>query len=405
MTTVLPQKKANQNIYDFVIVGAGLSGLLIATAISRQTKNVLLIDQGDSFGGHTRAVETPIGFFNNGLRFLPDTDLSKKSIEFLENLLEINLNSESIDNSAMTFEAGGMKPFVGFGENPPPFYEELSYFLSLKRLKLLLEPHEWTQVLFNNFKGEFLPRSYVTKFHGQDEEIQSLTINGQKNIFAHNFIFCGAIKDLQVLLPQEGLSSRARQKMSKSKFWTAICLDILHSKKITENLHLHVLNGTTQDEVGPCVGLFQPATDIDDQTVQYSQWISFIDNEDSEDTELVGHSLKKIKRQIKRAYPDALDEIKFERILVAPSIGGNGELKLNSNQTLPTFKNFWVASGTMNSQKNILGSLLQAELVLGSLGFNPIEVAKSEMPQSFIEEHTVKDQLNQEPLDGDLVNL
>ncbi|MNL37439.1 hypothetical protein D3C87_1595840 [compost metagenome] len=138
---------------------------------------------------------------------------------------------------------------------------------------------------------------------------------------------------------------------------------------------MHVLNGTTQDEIGPCVGKFMPAVEVEGEVLQASQWMTFIEQEVTEDSEVVGMTLKKIKRQIKRAYPDALDNIKLERIFVAPIIAGNGDLKLNANLTIPSLENLWISSATMNNQKNLVGSLLQSQMVLASLGFNTSAVS------------------------------
>lgn len=364
-------KKSN-HVYDYAIIGSGLVGLAIANALSRVTSNLVLIESSDSFGGINRSIQTPFGAMNNGLRYLPESELSQKAIAFLEMLLMTSLNPVSVETPAMTYEAGGMKPFVGFGENPPAFYEEISYFTSPRSLKTNLEPHEWTQILFSHFTGEFLPRSYVTKFHQDQNQVTHLTVNGQKNISALNFIYCGPVKSLKTLLPEGALSAKATQKLAKNQYWTAVGLDLLHSHQVTDSKSVHVLNGTTQDEIGPCVGTFQPAVEINGSLQQYSQWMTFVDEEEAEDTEVIGAALKKIKRQIKRAYPQALDGLKFERILVVPSISGDGSLKLSANQTLPGLENFWVASAQMHSQKNVLGALLQAELVTSALGAHPL---------------------------------
>lgn len=364
-------KKSN-HVYDYAIIGSGLVGLAIANALSRVTSNLVLIESSDSFGGLNRSIQTPFGSMNNGLRFLPDTELSQKAIAFVEMLLMTSLNPISTENPAVTYEAGGLKPFVGFGENPPSFYEEISYFTSPRSLKTSLEPHEWTQILFSHFTGEFLPRSYVTKFHQDQNQITHLTVNGQKNISALNFIYCGPVRNLKTLLPEGALSAKALAKLSKNQYWTAIGVDLLHNHKVTDSTAVHVLNGTTQDEIGPCVGTFQPAIEINGETQQYSQWMTFIDEEEAEDTEVVGAALKKIKRQIKRSYPQAFDGLKFERILVVPSISGNGDLKVSANQSLPGLENFWVASAQMHSQKNILGALLQAEMIASALGAHPL---------------------------------
>ena len=149
---------------------------------------------------------------------------------------------------------------------------------------------------------------------------------------------------------------------------------------------MHVLNGTTHDDLGPCVGRFQEAVVNHDKQIQVSQWVTFLNKEDSEDNEIIGHALKKIKRQIKRAYPEALEGMIQERIIVAPMIGGDGDLKLNANQTFGDLENLWIASAPANAQKNLIGSLSQAQIILAALGFevkyenneiSEIEVSKS----------------------------
>lgn len=376
-----PSRKSN-HVYDYAVIGSGLSGLAIANALSRITSNVLLIESNDTFGGLNRSIQTPFGAMNNGLRYLPETELSQKAIAFLEMLLMTSLSPESTEAPPMTYEAGGLRPFVGFGNNPPAFYDEVSYFSAPRSLKTQLEAHEWTHVLYSQFTGEFLPKAYVTKFHQDGNRITHLTVNGQKTVQALNFIYCGPVKSLKTLLPEGALAPKAYQKLIKNTYWTAVGLDLLHNHPVTDLTNIHILNGTTQDEIGPCVGMFHPAAEVNGENLQYSQWLTFLEDEEAEDTEIVGAALKKIKRQIKRAYPDALENLKFERILVVPSFSGNGDLKLSGNQTLPGIENFWVGSSQMHQQKNLLGSLLQAELITSALGCHPLEMQPPAAPDT-----------------------
>lgn len=357
------------HIYDYAIIGSGLTGLSIAAALSRETKNIALIEAADTFSGANKMIRFPTGPMNNGIRLVPDSNLSRKAMSFLESLLEQPLVSGVHEETPVTYEAGGFKPFLGFGDNPPLFYEELNYFTASQRLTLYEEPYAWAQKLMEKFTGEFFPRSYVTKFQQEGERVSHVTINGSKTLHAHNFIFCGSVKDLALLLPEGAISVRTRTKLAKSLYWTALCLDLCHGKPVTDSTAVHVLDGTTQDEIGPCVGRFLPAVEVEGKSLQASQWVTFIEQEVTEDSEVVGTALKKIKRQIKRAYPEALDDLQLERIFVAPIIAGNGEIKLNANMTLPNLENLWVASATLNSQKNLVGALLQAEMIVASLGF------------------------------------
>lgn len=366
----MAQKKSQNHVYDYTIIGSGLSGLSIAAALSRFTDNIALLESADVPGGMNRAIKFPTGITNNGLRYVPDTESARNAIDFLENILGLKIAGESSELPPITYASGTFKPFVGFGENPPPFYEELNYFTANNSLSLKLDPYAWTQLLFEKFKGDFMPRSYVTKFNALNEHVTQITINGAKTLAAQNFIFCGSVKDLALLLPEEALTTRARQRLSKNTYWTALCLDICHTRAVTDVTAMHILNGTTEDEIGPCVGRFSPAVTEGEQTLQASQWMTFIEDEVTEDSEVVGAALKKIKRQIKRAYPEALESIKLERIVVAPQIAGNGELKLNANQSLPGLENLWVASPSVNVQKNLVGALSQAKMVLTALGFD-----------------------------------
>jgi hypothetical protein len=370
-----PTSRKSNHLYDYAVIGSGLTGLAVANALSRVTSNLILIESADTFGGLNRSIQTPFGAVNNGLRYLPETELAQKAVAFLEMLLMTSLTPESQEAPPMSYEAGGLRPFVGFGNNPPAFYDEISYFTAPRSLKTALEAHEWTQILYSHFTGEFLPKSYVTKFHQEGNQITHLTVNGQKTIHALNYIYCGPVKSLKTLLPEGALAPKALQKLSKNQYWTAVGVDLLHNHPVTDLKNIHILNGTTQDEIGPCVGQFYPAADVNGENLQYSQWITFVEDEEAEDTEVVGAALKKVKRQIKRAYPDALENLKFERILVVPSYAGNGDLKLSGNQTLPGLENFWVGSAQMNPQKNLLGALLQAEMITSALGCHPLDQA------------------------------
>lgn len=356
--------------YDFVIVGSGLPGLLLANALSRFTPNIALLEANDSFGGCHKKTMTAIGAAENGLRFFPNTDSVRSALQFAENLMGIKIFDEPADSHSVFFEGGQFKSFVGFGDQQVEFYEELAYFLSPTELPLKFPVYEWPTRLMENFKGDFLPRSIVTKFQSENSRVKSVTVNGTKTISGDQFIFCGTFKDLSVLLPNESISARAKSKLNKTNYWTSICLDILHSNVMETSNVYHVLNGTTQDELGPCFGKIYAPSEGLEQRAQFSQWITFVDDELSDDSEVTAHALKKMKRQIKRAYPNALEKPLSERIFVYSNYAGEGVIKVNENQTLAGLDNLWIASPTINKNRNMVGAIKQAELVLSSLGFS-----------------------------------
>jgi hypothetical protein len=142
------------------------------------------------------------------------------------------------------------------------------YFTNSTRCELNLQPSAWVQLLIEKFRGQVMTRSFATRFQIANNQVQSLTLNGSKTLHAKNFIFCGSVKQLQTLLPPESLSARIRQKLSKNTYWTALCLDLCHAQLGHRvDSAIHILNGTTQDEFGPCLGQFLPQSSaLDNQT-------------------------------------------------------------------------------------------------------------------------------------------
>lgn len=357
------------HIYDYIIIGSGLTGLTVAQRLAQETQNILVLEAQDHSGGENRVAKLEEQEINNGLRFFPATAASKKSIQFLENILNTSLVTGQQENLPETYEASGFKQFVGFGDKSIEFYDQISYFLSADEFVFEQQPYAWIQKLQESLKDKIQTRSIVTRFgfenlDSEKPQLTHVTVNGTKQIHAKNFIFAGPVKDLGLLLNDDILNPRAKAKLKKSQAWQAICLDVFHTAK-TEKTNLFILNGTTDDEIGPCVGRFLPATEAG----QISQWVSFIDSESAEDTENIGHVLKKMKRQIKRAFPEIGDSIKKERIFMSSALSG-ADLKLTGHMTLPKIENLWIASTQVAQSKNLLGSIQQAQIVLAAMGFD-----------------------------------
>lgn len=356
--------------YDYLVIGGGLTGLLIAHKLSASGADVAIAESEISLGGSNRPALLARNKIENGLRFLPKNDLLIKALSQLESELGFALIKNLQPVQQKTYDASGFKEFVGFGEKAPAFYDQIKHFIASDEIELTMPISELLEKLIAHFKGDVLTRHIVTKFYASGEEkntISQVSVNGSKTVAAKNFIYCGPVKDLHVLLEDEQLNPRAKVKLKKAPYWMAVQLDLVHQKSVATDHHIYILNGTTDDEIGPCVGRFsnEPLVVGDHQL---SHWISFIDFESSEEAENYGEVLKKMKRQIKRAFPESLDGLIAERISVSPALTA-GELKLNANGTLPTAHNLWVASPSLNMFPNLTGAFLQAQFTLSSLGF------------------------------------
>ncbi|MCX7977580.1 MAG: NAD(P)/FAD-dependent oxidoreductase [Bdellovibrionaceae bacterium] len=361
----------SRNTYDYIVVGAGLTGLSIACGLSRNGHSVALLDTSDHPGGINRPVTFERQLINNGLRHIPASDAAMKALGFLENLLGLKIVNSASESLPKTFASGGIKTFVGFGENAPRFLREISQFASGGYLRLNLEPYAWTGLLADRFTGTFIPRSCVTRFHPQGDSVAFVTINGSKTLSGRNFIFTASVRDLISLLPEIALSARVRQRLANGTYWTALCLDLCHSSPVTDDDSLFILDGASPDDLGPCVGKFLPSFNANGSQRQISQWMTWLDEESSEESELTAAAIKKIKRQIRRVWPDAIEGLVSERIVLCPNISGSGDLKLTAGGQLPSLSNLWIASAALSPFPGLIGSLLQAELILTQLTASP----------------------------------
>jgi hypothetical protein len=337
--------------FDYVVIGSGLSGLAIATRLSQETSKVLLLDSEEVAGGW---------LMKPHLAAAPVTLSSESSFLFLESLTGIKIIGAPQERAPVTFDEGQFKNFIGFGEKTPDFYDEMAPYCSSHFYELKASPSVWIQRLLSKFKGTFAPRSIATRFVVEDGKVQHLLVNGTKKLFSQNFIYCGDVKPLARLLPLEILNSKTQSKISKTKTWTRAVLQLEHDHVVTENSAFHILIGTSQDEIVTCVGEFSGTM---------STWTTFVPDEDAEEAENVGQALKRIKRQIKRAYPNSISETTRERICVQSGFGGHFEVKLNGDQSWPEVPNLWIGSSTVQKNRNLVGALSQAQLVLASLGF------------------------------------
>ncbi len=382
-----------QNIYDYIIIGSGLTGQIIATRLSKATKNTLLLEAETTTGGANRPAQLINQISDAGLRFIPANSLSESGLLELENLLGLKLIKNIRSNNPKTYESTGFKDFVGFGDHPPAFYDQFNYFLSKEEFELTLPLHQIQSLLLEKYEGEILTRAHVTHISNNEplsdskmpseNELKAIciTVNGSKKYLAKKVIYAGSARDLTNLVSDEVLNLRTKTKLKKDISWLALCLDLYTENEVlNEEFFNHnnmdpktlfVLDGTTNDEIGPCVGRFQAAVSSDisenQKNYQFSQWVGFIDLSSSEETENIGEVLKKMRRQIKRAFPNIAESIKAERIFVSSAIS-SGELKLNANGTLAKLPNVWVASAAISKQPNLLGALAQAQMTLASLG-------------------------------------
>ncbi|OQW52384.1 MAG: hypothetical protein A4S09_08490 [Proteobacteria bacterium SG_bin7] len=345
--------------FDAIVIGSNLSGLMVAAGLS-QNQRVALIDKNELPGGNFSRI--------NQFQTIPASAETERTLDFLDLLIGRNIKREKIEQHPITFEQG-FKPFVGFGDNAPICVDEIQYYLSPERFYFHEGPQDWLQILFEKFKGEFFNLSEVTKIIIENNEAKGVVINGQRQLNSKKIIFCSNPKDLVDLIPQESLPPRLRQKLGKSMLWTSVLLQLVHSQLVSEDTRIHML-GQKSETDGFCVGQFFSPIRIENGSVtQRSQWLTFISEADADDEELLGQSIRKLKKLIQKAFPNAFSELKYEKIMVNPSSHGKISINLEENTSIEGISGLYVVSHFPSELQNISGSLDQAEQCLRGLGF------------------------------------
>lgn len=372
--------KNTKNTYDSIIVGSGLSGLILARRLSNMGQKVLVLEKKDSLGGHLRSTSTNGFQFHTSLPYLPDFHEYTEPFEMLETLLERKILGPSKELPTKTFNSGELKDFIGFSDLKFHSIDEAQWYTQGKVREILVPPETWVECLLEDPHFETQTLHEVTRYNFDDGKFDSVTVNGTKTFYASNFFHAAPVSPLHILIPSAALKGKEKTKLSKAQGWTSVCLHFLHPGLQTENQNIHLLMGSKTD-FEPCIGCFYPAVQLESKTLQESFWFSLINDEHTEDMEHIGALIRNMKKQIKRAYPEAIENIEIEKIVVTPQSQGSYSLDLKSPCQLSQISNFWLASPLLLEQR-AMGASVQA----ASEAFNawqvsqPKEVTTAESP-------------------------
>lgn len=361
--------RGKKNHYDAIVMGANLTGLILANLLTRQDKKVLLLEAKDVVGGHLAKVETHLGPLPSHLNLVPDNEDNRSLLTWLGEILEKDLIVGTQAQEPKTFSEGHLHRFLGFGNRPGDSLDELSFYNVVDALELTATPSQWVEQLTEMYTGELLLKSEVTDIFIENENVTGVMINGSKKFTAEDYIFCLSPKDLLNLAdPFEAITPKVRHKVSKAHFWTQVSLHYTHPELITEDLNVHFLMGNKPDH-DPCVGRFfagrhgasssDPTADVG--VSQDSCWMSYMFSEKAEDDDEIGGVIRYMKKQIKRAYPDLFEKISNEKITVHRESHGELFLKLNHPGRLPKIKNFVLATPYLLESRNVPAHIEMAQ--------------------------------------------
>ncbi len=347
------------DLYDVIIIGAGLTGLTLAAKCRQLGLKFLLLEAKDIPGGSLRPNVTQEGWLPSSLGFIPDTHLARERLAHLSELLQDTLAGEGLEVPPLTVKSGEFKPFVGFADLDIKSVELFSHFNQSPAIRLESMPDHWVERLLELVESQVMTRAEVTQFvlDAAESKLSAVIINGDKTLTAKSFFFTGPVSSLNELFDARDLSQKSRQMLAKAKSWTALSLHLKHSESFVppeglapvEQSNLVFLLGS-KNEPEPAVGRFFPKENT-------SSWLGFIPSEFGEDSEFAGEALRHIKKLVRRAF--ALDEaaIVSEKITLSAETQGQISLKTKSPNQLNEAPNLYLASPTLSESQGLEAAL------------------------------------------------
>ncbi|MCB0340787.1 MAG: NAD(P)-binding protein [Pseudobdellovibrionaceae bacterium] len=350
---------AKNKTYDYVIVGSGFCGILLASSLNRAGFEVLVLESGNIYTGATSGSEE----LKAELDFLSASPENFELVQWLSEQFNVGQAPRTVELSPVTFDGGQFKAFLGFGGRKFQTSDEISYFNNSQCLVTSDSPQSWWETINAAYAGDRMSPAEVTAITAKGKSIENLVVNGATTVSAKNFVFTQSPKDLSELIPMDH-NFKGRQKLAKARAWTAITLEYVHSIPQSENRAFHFLMGT-KDDAEPIVGrFFDPTSD----GLQKSQWMTLCASDLTEDDEYVGGVIRHMKRQIKRAYGEALDHLNWEKITVHPHSHGHLDVNFKNPGQLADFENLYAISHLVDTQPGLSGRLNSAISFLKAIG-------------------------------------
>ncbi|MGE0528340.1 MAG: NAD(P)-binding protein [Bdellovibrionales bacterium] len=346
--------------YDTIIVGGGLTGLLLTHRLHLAGQKVALLDAREALGGryHRQSFRQP--FSSPNLDFFPATNENVELTDWVKSVAPIPLHFEVREHRPQIFDDGKWKPFAGFGDVSFQSVSELSFFNHSHELHMEPGTDQLVRALVEQLPIAAHTLAEVTSIHTEEDRVRTLIVNGDKTLAAERFIFTPHPTLLNGLIEGDGLAPKHRTRLAKMTSWTAVILELSHSPALVEDSDVRLFSHGAKD--------FEPV--VGRVFGELSRWMTLVPEERESDHEFIGQCIRHIKRQLKRAWPLALEGPQTEKIYILSRAFGQHNLKGKDPFRFPEFSNFYVSSHALAEQPGALGSLeiarsLEAELLGG----------------------------------------
>lgn len=356
-------KEINKQSYDFAIIGSQLHALLIAYTLSRvYHKKVAILEPSEIIGGEDASIIVGAQKLMSHYMRIPSLTNTPELLEWLNQSFDIETPCEAVEITPIGIDSGKLIPFVGFGDRKFTTIDLLNNYVQGEGYELNQMPSQWVEQLKNLFIGDIYTMAEVTALHTENNRLQYVVINGDKNLIAEQYIYCLPLKNLKKIASPQILTHKSLQKVFKNKTFSCLRLHLVHDNEaLVEKKPFHVLYGA-KEEFEPVIGQF---SEINQKL--HSLWSCWILSDLIDDNEHLGAVLKHIKKQIKRAYPQLFEHVEYEKIVFEQDCEGSGSLADLMTQNFCKLDGFWVCHPQIIDKTGLIGKIQAAKITCDGL--------------------------------------
>lgn len=326
--------------YDTLVIGGGLTGLLVAHKLHSAGQKVKLFEASEKLGGR---------FSRGFLPFLPADNDQQTCFQWL-NSLGFQLEFVEQAHRPQIYEGGNFQDLAGFGDTKIAGADFYLPLLSTSECKLTPSFNQDYHRLLTQLPFEYQTLSGLTQLTKTEDNLNIATINDEHQFSFKNLVFTAAPLKLLQYLPADVLALKSIARLSKQEYWASLNVQYDHEVPLTTPEGVLFLTSGGQD-------LDVVAGRVTEQGHK-SQWMTLISMETIEDTEKITQILRAIRRQIKRPYPEALNSVK-ETIWITPYSHG-GDLP---GSQIKGIANLWMAHSSLFQLDPLWGSVKAAMTV------------------------------------------
>lgn len=323
-------------------------------------------------------------FFAPEISFWPSSEESFENLAWLEQVMtsanrRFQLGGVEVDRPPLAFDGNTVTEFIGFGDKTYSSIPAASVFNRRAELQLNLSERQIYQALREACTFEILEYSDISQIRFGGDGIESVQVNGTKDLTADLFVFCQTPNELIKLAPNDFFPARLLSRLARTAVYAQLSLDVpLDQAAMSELQKLNVFGPITflmpaQNDHEPVLGQITDNADAANPTGR-ALWHSYIASEYAEDPEKISGQFRHMRKLIEKHLPVLTESLRQSTIhMQAEALSDYA-----TNEALDVFKksnnNAILASPLWSSQYGLAGAveasrkaiaMIQADQVVG----------------------------------------